>query len=521
MNVEVEQSQSSTSMTFREAVGRVLHLVKRTLLYWPVFVAFGTAAIVAFFLTPLLIPPVYESGATLLYREIIRSDTALGINSITETKRARNSRLRESALSRATLLPIITSNGLYRDILERRDEIEAVEAMRRATRFVVADSDAVTIYFRGDSPQQVVKVVRDLVASTSEHALKYGVEQVESTVTFLQAQLTTAAKELSKAEQALAEFLSAHPEFALESATQTPQMGTAIRAEAREQASTRSSDPLAALNRHAARLQRRIQDASKPQVQSSAPANLAPTTVAETPPTVAEAERNLKRAQDVLAERQSHYTEKHPDVVAARAQLRLAEQRLATARATVVAPPAPAPALAPPTSAGPPDPASLDKLKAELNQVQRMMATARNAEARKDNDATDTAVSESGGIVAIETEWSSLNREVVAARERNDQIQKQLFKASLLAKVQTSGGGIQMSVVDEPYEPRRPVTRGKKTTGAIGAAMVMFLGLLTALVLALTDDRLFMRQDVKLHGIGPIIHVVPAVAKHVREARDV
>ncbi|MGE5786408.1 MAG: GumC family protein [Myxococcales bacterium] len=518
MNADIQHAQPADSLTYREVVGRLLHLIKRTLLYWPVFVAFGTIAIAAFFVAPILVPPIYESSTVLLYREVISADTAIGSAAgPTESRRSRNSRLREAALSRATLTPIIAANGLYRDVVEKLGEIEAVERMRQDTRFIVAESDAITISYRGESPQQVVQVIKDLVASTTDQARTYSTEQSQSTVTFLEAQLASSTKELSKAEQSLAEFLSIHPEFALESAA--TQMGTAIRAgAAREQAaSSKAGDPLAALNRQAARLQRRIQDASKPQPTTP----VGPPMVDAPPPSVAEAERNLKRAQETLADRLSHYTDKHPDVVAARSQVRVAEQRLVAAREAARAPSLALPATQAPTAIASPagDGASLDKLKAELNQVQRMILTAKGAlpEARKDTTVTDTALNESSGIVELETEWSSLNREVFSARERNDQIQKQLFKASLLAKVRSSGGG-QIIVIDEAYVPRKPVTRGKKKTGAAGAGIVMFLGLLTAFVLALTDDRLYNRHDVRVHGIGPIAHTVPLVTRRVREA---
>jgi hypothetical protein len=138
-------------------------------------------------------------------------------------------------------------------------------------------------------------------------------------------------------------------------------------------------------------------------------------------------------------------------------------------------------------------------------------------ETRKDNVVEESALSESKGIVALETEWTALNREVVSTRERNDQIQRQLFKAALVVKVQTSGGGGQIVVVDEAYEPRNPVTRGRKTTGAVGLAVVMALGLLTAFMLALMDDRLYADYDVRRYGIGPIAHVVPATTRCKKE----
>jgi uncharacterized protein involved in exopolysaccharide biosynthesis len=495
--------------------------LKHALLYWPIFVVSGVMGVAAFFLLPLAIPPVFESSTVLLYREVIQADTLLGANSVaTESKRSRNSRLREMVLSRATLAPIITSNALYRSIAEKRGEIEAEQEMLLATRCQVGESDALTISFRGDSPQQVVKVTKDLASSMITQARKYGAEQAQSTMDFLEVQLATSSKELSKAEQSLAEFLSTHPEFALETAAQSNQMGTAIRAGAREQAVVRTSDPLAALQRHAERLQRRIQDASTP-LPSATRVGATPAPIAaETSPGVIDAERDYKRALETLADREAHFTEKHPDVVAARGRVKQAEQRLASARQALLA----IPTLAPEQSTAGRDgatvagSASLDKLKAELRQVQMTSNMARGAAtgARKDSVIESSALSESKDIVALETEWTALNRDVASTRERNDQIQRQLFKASLMVKVQTSGDGGQIIVVDEAYEPRKPVTRGKKTTGAVGFIVVMALGLLTAFMLALMDDRLYGSYDVKRYGIGSIAHVIPAATKLVK-----
>jgi uncharacterized protein involved in exopolysaccharide biosynthesis len=509
-------------MTLREANERVLHFLRRTLLYWPIYVVSAAIGVVAFFVVPLAIPPVFESSTVLLYREVIQADTLLGANSLpTESKRSRNSRLREMVLSRATLGPIIAANTLYRSIAEKRGEIEAMQEMLLATRCQVGESDTLTISFRGDSPRQVVKVTKDLAASMIAQARMYGAEQAQSTMDFLEVQRVTSSKELSKAEQSLAEFLSTHPEFALETAAQSNQMGTAIRAEAREQAGARASDPIAALQRHAERLQWRIQTASSqlPSVAGVAPSPSPP--VSENSPAVVDAELDLKRAFETLAERQARYTEKHPDVVAARVHAQQAERRLASARQAMLALPTPIKEHSTAIRDGASDEgsASLNKLKTELRQVQMTMNTTRGAAtgSRKNNIAEESALTESKGIVALETEWTALNREVISTRERNDQIQRQLFKAALVVKVQTSGDGGRIVVVDEAYVPRNPVTRGRKTTGAVGLAVVMALGLLTTFMLALMDDRLYANYDVKRFGIGPIAHVVPAATKRRRK----
>ncbi len=511
-SASTESLEERRQLTPRALIKRTLQIARRALLYWPALAVAATLGVAAFFLVPKVIPPMYDSGTVLLYREVIQADSLLGSNSTpSESKRARNMRLREMLLSRSNLKPIIEKYNLYPKTVESQGMVEALEEMRRNTKCQVGEGDTVTITYQADSAERVFEVTKALADSMVEQARKYRAEEAEGTQSFLQAQLETTGKELKAQEQALAKFLALHPEFALESNMGPTTTGAAVRASrADPQTGTsagRPTDPVTTLRRHAERLQRRIKEAESPGAAPVAPAPEPARLDPKSEAAIQSAESSVARARENLADKQSRYTAKHPDVVAAQAQLNAALGQLASAKANATT-------ITPKTNAAPPPTTKEDiaKLKKELTQVEGAIARAMRggAGASKDIEPDAETTSESNSIVALETEWTALNRDVNAARDRNEAIERQLFRASIVAKVESSGGGSQVVVIDEAYEPKRPSRRGAKRTGAAGFAAVMVLGALAALALAFLDDRVYDELDIRNLELGPLAHVIPA-----------
>lgn len=506
------------ALTPRVVIKRLLAIVRRTLLYWPVLVVAATFGVGAFILVPKVMPPVYESSTVLLYQQGIEADTLLGSRATaTESRRSRNMRLREMLLSRSNLTPIIEEHELFKDTVESRGMVEALQEMRNQTRCRVQEGDTISISYQGDSADEVHEVTKSLADSMVEQARKYKAQQADNTAAFLKAQLDTTRKDLQLQENKLATFLAEHPEFALESPAQLTAAGAAIRAETRDVgaatqpvAAPRPTNPIQVLERQAARLEARIKEAENPTLPPPTPAPVAPPRLdPESERAISAAERAVAAARDNLADKQARFTAKHPDVVAAQQRLNSAIAKLNKAKAEAkTLEPEPAPTPAPATT-----PADVDKLRKELASVRSALTRARRNSAGKTEDAPVVAdaetTTESNSIVALETTWTTLNREVAAARERFEHVERQLFRADIIRKVETSGGGSQVRVLDEAYLPKRPSRRGPRRTGAVGFMAMMVLGGLLALALAFLDDRVYDDIDLKNLELGPIAHVVP------------
>jgi hypothetical protein len=112
-------------------------------------------------------------------------------------------------------------------------------------------------------------------------------------------------------------------------------------------------------------------------------------------------------------------------------------------------------------------------------------------------------------IVSLEAQWGSLSRELADLRERHDSVQRRLFRATMAANAESSGGATKLVVVEEAYYPERPIKRGRKRTGATAALGVSVFGLLVMLGLGYLDPRIMSQWDLDHARLGPIAVIVP------------
>jgi capsular polysaccharide biosynthesis protein len=496
---------------------RGLTLARRSLRFWPVFVGAALLAAVAVLLTPKVLPPVYTSQSTLMYREIIQTTSLVGRDDVpVESQRQRGTRLKEMLTSRTNLEAIINELGVYQDTVESLGALEAVEEFRKDTKVVVGE-DSFSITYESDDPKKAHAVTKRLAESLQEQSAKYRLDQATSTMEFIAQQADRTKAELDQREHALAEFLSLHPEFAMD--MMMPGQSTAgasIRAHERERTGKATAPKLlagpenrvvSALERQRARLMARLDDADKP------PAQVVQERKIEIDPAMQEdinrARRDVERAQSEVTTARGKYTDMHPDVQAA-------QRRLAQAQATLAAAQAAAKASLAQQDSGMPaqvaaQPVDKDKLRQQLSLIEISLRRA----GEKEDTAAPVVVDEktqksSNWIVDLETEWASLNRDVQDTRDRNQQIQHRLFQASILAKVEASSGAEQMAVIDPAFEPLRPNRRGPRRTGAAAALVVFLLGAIFAFVLAYFDDRIYDEHDLRELSLGSLSHVVPA-----------
>jgi capsular polysaccharide biosynthesis protein len=485
----------------------------------------ATIAAGAAFVAPLLLKPVFESTTVLLHRELISTTSVLGVRDYqVESSLQRNTRLREMLLSRTSLQKIVEDLNLYPDIVASRGLIDAVEELRLHTDCKVGSANTFAIRHDGYDPEIVFKVTQRLGQTLTEQSAAYRREQAESTKSFLEAQHIGTRKELDASEQALAQFLAEHPEFAYDvTAGGIYAPGASLRVSAKapgeapetpHPAAKQSDDPLVlALERQADRLRRRIHADDARNTAQPAPAPV-PRAPARLDPKKQEqidaAQREVAAAEAELVARQARFTPKHPDVMAQQQVVAAAKAKLAAAKSDAIPEvdspyddPIPGGATGEPLTA-----AERAYLQKRLAAVSEKIAKARGQESS--GEPVEVAAEDDGErIVALETRWAAVNRELDAIRERDQRIQRQLFEASIVAKVEASGNASQMVVIDEPYQPERPARRGPRRTAAMTAIGVMAIGLALALLLSILDDRPHDEVDLRRLNLGPITHVTP------------
>lgn len=452
---------------------------------------------------------VWRSETLILYREGIKSTDIVGGEDQGDRAQKLGLRLKEMVLSRTRLEQIIKDDHLYPAIVEEHGMIDAVDEMRKHIAFAVKDGDTFGLSFEGDDPKRVQQVTARLADALIAENSRTHEEQAEVTKDFLDRERARIEGELKEKETALAQFLAKHPEFARETAVPggPQQAGSAIRAaNAAKAAAANKVDPtLASLEREATRLQERL---GMPVTHKHATVEPDPALVAAKQ----DAENDLRQAQKDLADKLAQFTEEHPDVRAAKVHVKVAQEKLKRANDAITAF---VNQQQQKSAAKEEDEGYIDRgaLEDQLKKINDEIAAYKRHKAASDGSS---GASIGSSVVALETEWTRLNREVADARDRFGSLQDKEFKASMVESAAATGHTAQMLVIDPAFEPQHANKPGRTMIAGAGLAAAAMLSLMLAFALALLDDRLYDRVDVEKLGVLPLLGVVPRADKKVK-----
>jgi polysaccharide biosynthesis transport protein len=486
------------SLTPREQIERIADILRRATRYmWLVVVVtvVGGGLSVLFALSR---PQQFESETVLLYREMI-SQSVLQGREVMQSANVLSSRFKEMVLARSNLVETIRKFKLLPDVVEGEGEIAASDELRQRVSFRDKGAGTFRIAYKGDTPEEAQKVTQFLAERLKAQDNKLRREQAEQTKNFLAAQKDQASQELRKRERELAVFLQRHPEFAEDG---TGGGGAGVRAASAKKAAGGGGDPkLSALERQRRRIQIRLAnpDAPVPVAREAAPE----------PGELRDARREVERATASLAEKTSQFTDRHPDVVAARRELEASQARLRRIEAGLPASPSDNDVVAQPV-----DKAALQR---ELDKVEREIASYRARKGSEDAAAATKSSQVADDVVSLETEWAKVQRAVEESRERADSLEARVFTADITASSEFAEAA-QLAVIDDAYVPVEPAGKPRKLLAIAGTAAFAGLGLALALGLALIDDRIYRRADLDRLGVATVLMEIPPERKGRRRA---
>ena len=443
----------------------IVRFLKRMLHHWPaVLICLGLSALACAAFVYFRHPP-FRSETVLLYSPGVSSaDTS----EESRSAKSATARLKELLLSRPKLSQVVSAFGLYPDVQKKYGKEDAVEELKRHIEFKAPGGDTFNIAFTGSSPGEAQRVTQALAQIVIDGDAELRKSQAELARDFLATEKANKATELRNAEQRLAVFMGEHRRFALDA---TPLVaGAAIRATTAPVAPA----PVAGSGRYYAPQPRAA-------VRSDGAAPVAAAGPAAVSPDAEERSRALAAlaaARANLAEQLRHYTAQHPDVRAAQGEVDRATARVAAL----------GPAPQPQPAAAPAQPAATAQ---EPAPARRVVSAPRTVAA-----PVPAATHEKEDVVALETEWAKLTREVTAARQRLDQVEAALFKADVLASSERAGRAVQISVIDPAFLPERPLGLGLNIIIGIFLAVGLALGVMSAALAAAVDDHVYGSQDI-------------------------
>ncbi|WP_437945221.1 protein kinase [Sorangium sp. So ce296] len=477
-------------------------MINRTLAHWYVAVLVALAGIGFTVLVVQSRKPAYRSETVIFYREGVKA-TYLGPDG-PDPLRTLSARLKETLLARSNLEKVVTEFNLFPDVLEKRGMVDAVDRLRMKITFKARSTDTFAISAEGETREQAQEVTQRLADILVEETTRMRRSQAKLTNEFLDAELKRAEQDVEKAETELAAFLAEHPEFAAEQAAPGgAQTGAAIRAQ--ERRSTTTDPTLEALERQAPRLRARL---------TGKPEQAAPSVGGAPSPVLVrqrdQAEQELATARRDLADKQSRFTEQHPDVRAAAVRVSNAEAALRRAEEALIMPPAPIVEVAAT------DEAEKAKIKAQLAKIEREIAARRSAKMGNPADASETAKA----IINTETEWSRLSREKARAQQRLADLEGKSFRAEMAASSEQGGYSAQIEVLDPAYRPSAPSSPSRLILAIAGLFVSVAAGIAAAAARGIVlDDRVYDMEDIDRMALAPVLVVVPANARGPRGRR--
>ena len=512
--------------TPRERIARLRVLARRALTYWKLGASILIVGCAIAVVVALKVKLIYKSEATILFKPAIHTSDRADEESPSDRAQRIGAKLKDVLMTRTRLEALIKQYSLYPKTVESRGVIEAVGEMSDHVGFRARDSETFVISFENEIPETAQGVAKSLADSMISEFTKNSLGNAQQEAEFIGAQENRRADELQAANKALATFLTQHPEFAVEAKTTAfgPGAGTPMQPTMplmpnmpKETASPATNDAqLGALYRQRARLEAEVRNDSKgapslPAVPAGADA-IARLTVQRD-----EAAKNAAAAAADLADKRTHLTDQHPDVISAKLAsdtaaraLHQAEVQLAAAKAAGTGGPNP-------YDTGDATDSAMVKRIGQLNseiaaRQEALRHTSANTSVGGDaGGLTAGAIAETSELVQLETEWQRLLSTLKDTRLEHEDLKQKLERAKLQANAAESAGGDRMLVIDPPYLPMRPSKGGRTKVAMMGGVLALIFALTYAFGRVFFNDTIIDSADVEAMRLVPVLGVLPKV----------
>ena len=476
---------------------------------WLAILAFAVPLTAAFSIIAF-VPNIYRSTATVLVdrQQIPEKFVSSTVTSALET---RFHTISQEILSRSRLEALITRFNLYPDLRKSQQFEDVIERMRRDIKLELKSVDvkgqrgeatvAFAIGYQGNDPATVALVANTLASFYIEENLKARERQATGTAEFLKVQLADTKSQLDSQEQKVSGFKRKHmgelPQQMDQNLLTLERLHAQLRLNADNQ--LRATERIQQLSSQLAEAESLLTQQAYQSQNANGAVVVGP---GETPD-----EARLRQKEQELATLQRQATDRHPDVIALKAEVaalrrEVAEARNARADAKSNEPKTDKPEMKAATSAaGAPLTPYVLRLKEALNEAQADRKVLKSEEARL-RDGIASYQTRVENVPRREQEFIELSRDYESKRELYQSLMKRYEEALLAESMEQRQKGEQFRVLDpavprpEPSAPNRP--------RMLLIALVASLGLaLGAVLLAEQFDTSFHTVD-DLRGFSPV-----------------
>ena len=468
------------------SIGAILDIVKRRrwiiVVILSVFLTGGMGLITA-------LPNMYRAGATILVEgqqipeEYVRTTVTTPVD-------RRLQLISEEVLSRGRLEQMITQFELYEDLKEKGIPKEAIVAIMRNDINLQIKGTAVArkgvgtvafeISYTNLDPKKAMVIANTLASFYIEGNMKVREEQAVGTADFLRKQLETTKTTLESQEREIALFKQKHMGDLPE---QLPSnLGTL----------TMLQTQMQVIGESLARAHERRNTLLMSRVPESVVTT--PSGALVTPDSLP---GRLHQLRQSLAQANTHFSDKHPDVMRLKKEIAKLEEQLAGETAAS----APQNGAPSPTSTSPPVLTQETAVNAEIDRLNADLQNIRNDIVKYQQRIEQTPRREQDLLV--------LSRDYNSTKELYGSLLKRLEEANLADSLEQGQQGERFRLIEPATHPRTPI--GPKRGFLLVLTSILGLGLAAVVVMAgeLSDTSFHRIEALKIFTDLPILGTVP------------
>lgn len=417
---------------------------------------------------PLFLPDIYRATATVLveHRDV---PTNFVRPSVAELE-TRLVTIRQEILSRARLLQVLDRFDLYPEMRERATPDGLIDRMRRDIHVDMTSTDparsrpatiGISVSFVGLEPETTAAVANALATMYVEENTAMRTRQAGRTADFLKGELDAAAQNLQVQQARLDAYRSQH-------GSQLPQQ---------------TATNIAMLER----LNLQLQLNSEQQLWAKQRRDRLAEDVAKAE-TVADPE--LETLRNRLAEVQTRFTERHPEII-------YLQQRIAELEAQGPPPPSP-------------DNPAAARLRASLNEVEAELATLAGEERglRASIGAFDRRLE---AAPRREQELDALQKDYATAKALHDSLLQRYEEAQLAQSFERTETGESFRILDPALPPAMPAAPNRTRLLIMVLLLAVGAGAGALVVAEQLDTSFHTVEDVSRFTTVPILATIPFI----------
>ena len=505
----MEQTQDLLSIPRRPLdVEDYVDILRRhkTWMAGPAFAALVLSVVVAF-----VWPDTYQSEATVqvIAPQVPERYVPSNVNS---EMSQRINQMAQTVQSRANLINIIQTNGLYKTQLQHKPLEDVIEEMRSDIRISQVENlqlsnkaqySAFRISFQYSNRNLAQKVTQELVRGFIDENLRTLSGQSTATTEFLKDEWESAKKRLDDLENRLTQFR-------LQNAGRLPEQLQSNLTTLRtlEQQLSGINEAISHIGQEKLLLESQIR-VYKDQLQSLTQGDQ-PLSVAAKNQRLVELEHEIVTQETSVSSLKERYKETHPDVKAAEAQLAMLRgRRDAFLKEEEDKKADPAPKKNSARIQGAP------QLEAQISGLQSQIQ-ARNLELDERNKAQKqlvTMITQYNERIQaspiMERTYDELTRDYALAKTRYDELNDKKSQSEIATSLENRGQGERLQLLDPASLPETPIQPKRLAIIGSGAAIGLLIGVFIGAAREMKDTSIKNLKDARAYTNLSVLGTVP------------